>query len=73
MPISTLPWKLATMLSQLIPFGLSGLNGSVISVESQPIHGSSSSLTTTMNEQLELLLLVSVTIHVTVVVPIAKS
>ena len=61
------------MLSQLIPFGSLGSNGLVVLVESQPIHGNSSSLTTTMNEQLELLLLVSVTIHVTVVVPIAKS
>ena len=43
----------STMLAQLTPCGSVGSNGSTGSVGSQPMHGSSSSVTTTVNSQVE--------------------
>ena len=71
--VEALPPIAATKLAQLTPCGSFGLNGSTGSVGSQPMHGGSSSLTTTVNEQVEVRPLTSVTVHVTVVWPISKS
>ena len=60
------------MLAQLMPSGSVGSNGSTGSIESQPMHGGSSSVTTTVNSQVEATPLTSVTVHVTSVVPISK-
>ena len=62
----------STMLAQLTPCGSFGLNGSNGSVGSQPMHGSSSSVITTVNSQVEVIPLTSVTVQVTSVVPISK-